>query len=78
MSIKKHVSYNKDSDSYCGLVDLGSEFSATERNEAKESLNFMTSSLDFKWKILSSYFLIDKIGAETQKNLVITKIAITL
>ena len=68
MSIKKEVIYNKQKQCYAGFVDLGNIHCNADEQLALESLAFLVVGL--KKKISIGYFLVNKIMAKEQAQLV--------
>lgn len=72
MSIRKQVIWDKKNNKFSGYVDLGNGFSDQNETYASEALVFMVVSMKEKFKCPVGYFLVDKICAEVQAELVKT------
>ncbi|KAI5729271.1 hypothetical protein M8J76_000908 [Diaphorina citri] len=69
MSIRKQVSWDKKNKKMSGYVDLGNGLSDQNETYASEALVFMVVSMKQKFKCPVGYFLVDKISAEVQAEL---------
>lgn len=76
MSIKKGKVYDRVSGKFVGLVDFGNE-SMNTSVEATEALYFMLVCLNGKWKLPIAYFLINKITAKIQGELINAALELT-
>lgn len=74
VAIRQLVEWNKYSNSFEGVVDLGgiseSRCAADKVQPAKEALVFMATGIEESWKIPVGYFLISGLNAEQKRNLV--------
>ena len=69
MSIRKHVEF--DGRTYHGYIDMRTELNEDSLPVAKDALVFMVVDLKSTWKLPVGYFLIDGLGGEERKNLVL-------
>ena len=69
VSIRKHVEF--DGRKYHGYIDMGTELDDDSLPVAKDALVFMVVDLKSSWKLSVGYFLINGIGGEERKNLVL-------
>ncbi len=76
MSIKKGKVYDTMSGKFVGLVDFGNE-SMNTNIEATEALYFMLVCLNGNWKLPIAYFLINKITAKIQGELINAALELT-
>ena len=72
MAIRKQMLWNPEKDKYSGLVDFGDAIpNSTPTKLASEALVFLLVGTRAHWKCPIGYFLIDKITAKDQANLVL-------
>jgi len=69
ISIRKHVEF--DGRKYHGYIDMGTCLDDDGLPEAKDALVFMVVELKSSWKLPVGYFLINGLGCEERKNLVL-------
>lgn len=68
MAIKKHVSYNGKS--HDGYVDMGFGIPNDSEDIATQSLVFMLSCVNMRWKVPIGYFMINGLSADLKAGLV--------
>ena len=70
MSIKSAYQFDRGSSTYVGSVNYGHLQSGCDESLAKEALVFMAVGLKKHFKVPIAYFLIDKLSASTQAQIV--------
>ena len=75
MAIRKQILYDPQTDHYVGFVKYGAAIVEPDEQPATEALVFLLTGLQGHWKCPIGYFLINKISANVQMQMV--RIALT-
>lgn len=77
MAIKSGKLWDAVNDRYVGFVDYGPTLISPKNTEATEALFFMLVALNGKWKMPVGYFLINKITAAKQGELILVALRLS-
>ena len=70
MAIRKQIIYDQHADKYVGFVNYGAAIVEPDEQPATEALVFLLTGLQGHWKCPIGYFLINKISANVQMQMV--------